>query len=239
MFSILATVELQKIINKKEINIPLYFLIIINVLFVSNITILLEPDIKFNLILILSYLILVSFISFIFSLFQKNNKSIEFIGAVVFSFIYISFGFSSLYLIRELFDQGLELLLTILFSIWICDSAAYFTGKYFGKNKLWERISPKKTWEGAIGGFIASIITFFAFFKIFELELEVFYVLLIGLFIGVFGQVGDLFESKLKRDVQIKDSSNMFPGHGGVLDRFDSLIFVSPFILIILILIKF
>lgn len=125
-------------------------------------------------------------------------------------------------------------LVSVLITIWICDSAAYFIGKKFGKNKLFERISPKKTWEGAIAGFVFAIISFFLVMKIFIPAFPLIHSLVLGAIIGIVGQFGDLAESQLKRDVKIKDSSAIIPGHGGFLDRFDSILFVMPVVYIYL-----
>ncbi len=126
------------------------------------------------------------------------------------------------------------LLLSVFLAVWICDSAAYFIGKAIGKHKLMERVSPKKTWEGAIAGFVFAIITFIVctFFLIKGLPLI--HAVVCGAIVGTAGQVGDLAESLLKRDAGVKDSSNLLPGHGGALDRFDSIIFVMPLVYIYL-----
>jgi len=130
--------------------------------------------------------------------------------------------------------EGAALVLTLFIAVWTCDTVAYFTGKWIGKRKLFERISPKKTWEGAIGGGIASVVVFatvsYFLMPLFPIE----HAVACGAIIGSFGQVGDLAESLLKRDATIKDSSHIIPGHGGVLDRFDSMLFASPLILIYL-----
>ena len=117
---------------------------------------------------------------------------------------------------------------TVFSSLWICDSAAYFAGKAFGKHKLAERISPNKTLEGAVAGFIAAVVLFPLAKWLFLPYLSVGESLVCGVIVGVFGQVGDLVESMMKRDSGIKDSSTLIPGHGGMLDRFDSLILVAP-----------
>lgn len=113
--------------------------------------------------------------------------------------------------------------------VWTNDVMAYFTGRAIGKHKLFERISPKKTWEGFFGGFIFSIgaailISWYLFF------LTTIDWIIIAIIISVFGTLGDLVESMLKRSLQVKDSSNILPGHGGFLDRFDATLIAAPFV---------
>lgn len=114
---------------------------------------------------------------------------------------------------------------------------AYFGGKFFGKHKLSE-ISPKKTWEGSITGFIFTVITSYLFYFFSDGKITLTDSIVIGFIIGVFSQIGDLFESLFKRKLDVKDSSHIIPGHGGVLDRFDSLIFVAPLLFLYLELTK-
>lgn len=127
------------------------------------------------------------------------------------------------------------LLLSVFVTVWICDTAAYFIGKAVGKHKLLERVSPKKTWEGAVAGFIFAVASFVgcSFFLLPSLPLV--HAVLLGVIIGTAGQVGDLAESQLKRDANVKDSSNLLPGHGGALDRFDSILFAMPLVFIYMI----
>jgi phosphatidate cytidylyltransferase len=113
-------------------------------------------------------------------------------------------------------------------SIWICDTAAYFGGLSMGKHRLFLRVSPKKSWEGAVWGFAGAVATMVLFQYTLLPYLAFHQAIIMGVIIGIFGQVGDLIESLLKRDADVKDSSGLLPGHGGVLDRFDSLIYVSP-----------
>lgn len=130
--------------------------------------------------------------------------------------------------------NGAIIVLTILSGIWICDSAAYFGGKALGKHKLMESVSPKKTWEGAISGLLFGMIAMAIAIPLLFPNLTIVDGIMIGAIVGIVGQLGDLFESHIKRACGIKDSSQIIPGHGGLLDRFDSLIVVAPTVLIYL-----
>ena len=137
-------------------------------------------------------------------------------------------GFSDIFVHSVTYVWGGLTIISVLVSIWMCDTAAYFGGKAMGKHKLFPRVSPHKTWEGTMWGFVAAVGTMIVAQKFFLPYLELHQAVMIGTIIGSFGQVGDLVESLMKRDAGVKDSSTIIPGHGGVLDRFDSLLFVSP-----------
>lgn len=126
------------------------------------------------------------------------------------------------------FDNWIFLLIGLLLLNFMVDTAAFFTGKKFGKHKLWESVSPKKTVEGALGGVFFSVLATSYFWKTYVDEVTPFTVLFFTL-VACSSQVGDLVQSKLKRQFEIKDSSSLIPGHGGVYDRVDSLLFVAPF----------
>jgi len=155
---------------------------------------------------------------------------------------YISFFLSTLLILRLHFSEwvngaaaqipyaGGRYLIMLLGTIWLCDTAAYSAGSKLGRRKLAPQISPNKTVEGALAGFVTSLISFVALGRIFLPELSLAMALASGAIVGVFGQLGDLVESRFKRDAGVKDTSSILPGHGGLLDRFDSLIFVSPFL---------
>jgi len=118
--------------------------------------------------------------------------------------------------------------LALFIAVWVCDSAAYFAGRAFGRHKLFERVSPNKTWEGAVAGFVGAIAAFLLMKFLVLPYLTWTQSLVCGTIVGVVGQLGDLAESQLKRDAGVKDSSTLIPGHGGILDRFDSIVAVSP-----------
>lgn len=130
-------------------------------------------------------------------------------------------------------DGASPIVLVGLILIWVNDSFAYLTGMAIGKHKLFERISPKKTWEGFAGGVIATLIAAWFFFSMVSFESRLQWIILAGL-ISVASVVGDFVESMFKRSAGVKDSGNMIPGHGGVLDRIDSILFVFPIVFIYL-----
>jgi len=134
----------------------------------------------------------------------------------------------------QMYRWGGFTVLSIFGSIWVCDSAAYFAGRAFGRHKLFPRVSPNKTWEGALVGCVGAVLAFALFQRLLLPYLSIRDALVCGALIGVFGQIGDLAESLLKRDAGVKDSSTLIPGHGGVLDRFDSLLFVAPLLFVYL-----
>ena len=121
---------------------------------------------------------------------------------------------------------------------WANDSVAYFVGTNLGRHKLWPRLSPKKTWEGTVGGWIGAAATggLLIWFTPLGDDVPVLFGVVVGLFCGVLGLFGDLSISMLKRQAGVKDSGVFFPGHGGMLDRLDSLLFVLPFVYQVLLL---
>ena len=149
--------------------------------------------------------------------------------------VYIIIGMTSIQVLRNS-QNGLLAVIPVFLSAWITDIFAYFTGKIFGKHKLCEAISPKKTVEGSIGGVIFCILSLIVysiiFFKISSIETFIF-ISFVGVLLSASAQLGDLVMSLIKRQYGIKDFGKLFPGHGGVLDRFDSIIAVAPLLMIV------
>lgn len=178
----------------------------------------------------LAFIIGVNVIYFLYKYSGDREENMRLFNGLLgnlFAYLYVGIALINLVKIRSL-ESGFELLFFMFIVIWATDSFAYFSGVKFGKNKLAPLISPKKTIEGSVGGVLSALIlSYFAnnHFHIFESDFKL---LTIVLLVSIISQVGDLFESSLKRIYQIKDSGNILPGHGGILDRFDSTIFVAP-----------
>lgn len=166
-------------------------------------------------------------------LFQKNIDSQSKYLNYLFLIGYISIPFITLLKI-PLIDNKYEprVIIGIFILIWTNDTFAYLTGKSFGKNKLFERISPKKTIEGFLGGILFTIIASLVISYYFSFYNSIIWISS-AIFVSLFGTIGDLVESKFKRQANVKDSGKIMPGHGGILDRLDSIIFVAPFLYLI------
>mgnify|MGYP001202615601 CR=1 FL=1 len=169
------------------------------------------------------------FLAFIYELFQKSEQPFVRIAILVLGVIYIGVPFSMVDLVA--FSSGTFQAGTIfglLLLTWSNDTMAYLVGSRFGKTHLLPRISPKKTWEGSIGGAVGTLLLAFLLGNWIPLYHWVDWPVL-ALIVVVFGSIGDLVESMLKRSLGVKDSGKLLPGHGGLLDRFDAFIFLMPF----------
>ncbi|MEH6942142.1 phosphatidate cytidylyltransferase [Bacillus sp. JJ722] len=156
---------------------------------------------------------------------SKNRFTFDDVGFIIISVLYVGVGF---YYINATRDEGLFYIFFVLFTLWATDSGAYFVGRAIGKNKLWPEISPNKTIEGAVGGIGAALIIALIFSFATDMDASLLKLLVNAIVIAIFGQLGDLVQSAFKRHYGVKDAGNLLPGHGGVLDRTDSWIFVFP-----------
>ncbi len=171
-------------------------------------------------------------------IFRKNmSASLVNIAITVLGIMYVGWLGSHFILLRELPASrggdallGAQLIFFAALLTWATDTAAYLFGVTFGRHKLIERISPKKTIEGALGGLLGAAAVGWFCTTTFIPFLTPLSGILLGLFVGIMAQLGDLVESMIKRDVGIKDTAELIPGHGGILDRFDSLLFTVPFL---------
>jgi phosphatidate cytidylyltransferase len=169
-------------------------------------------------------------LTLIAELFRKKEKPFINIGLTYLGVLYVAAPFAMLNLLG--FMQGTysgNLILGIVLLIWASDTGAYFSGKALGRTKLFERISPGKTWEGWIGGTLLSLAVAYGL-SLYLPNLNLVHWLGVAALVSVFGVLGDLSESMLKRSLGVKDSGRLLPGHGGILDRFDSLLMVVPFV---------
>jgi phosphatidate cytidylyltransferase len=187
-------------------------------------------DVNFNGYIYISVLSL--FVPLIIQLFKRTGENSQ-VGNFYLAFFYIVISFVLLTKIPFLIDYNTSydpmLLVGLFIIVWTNDTFAYLVGKSIGKHKLMERISPKKTIEGFVGGLIFALVAAFLLYKYTGLlALENWLVL--GVITVVFGTIGDLVESKFKREAGVKDSGSFIPGHGGILDRLDSVIFAAPFV---------
>jgi phosphatidate cytidylyltransferase len=159
---------------------------------------------------------------------EPMQTSIQRAALVALGIVYCAGLIPYLAVLRSRPDDGLGLCLMALFCTWASDTGAYFVGRAVGRHKLYPKVSPGKTVEGGIGGLLTAVAMAFAIRGVLHLDLPAGHTALLGAVSAAFGAVGDLCESMLKRSVGAKDSSKLIPGHGGVLDRFDGVMFAVP-----------
>ena len=176
----------------------------------------------------------------------EAHRRVEDIAVTCFGVLYVGWLSAHLVLLRELpwragthYEDGMRYVLLAFLLTWSCDTGAYAVGRLFGRHRPWARISPRKSLEGSIGGLVCATLAGLLARAWFAPFLSVPAALTLGALVGVFAQVGDLVESLLKRDARHGDSSDLIPGHGGILDRFDSLYFGAPVTFYFLTLIVF
>ncbi len=181
-------------------------------------------------IIIISILLLMSW-----EMFRKKPHVMENVASTFFAALFIGVAMSYFILLQQLGFEGQGghmggyAVLTVFVGVWSCDSLAYFIGSAWGKHKIFPRVSPNKSWEGSMAGLIGSFIALALIVRAGWLPgLDYTDAFVLGLITGVAGQLGDFAQSLVKRDVGLKDSSNLLPGHGGAWDRLDSILFAAP-----------
>lgn len=179
--------------------------------------------------------IIMIFITFLIELYRTSENPFINIAYTLLGISYIVIPFAMLfhlgfYAINSFTNEyNFQIILGFFIILWTNDTGAYLAGRFFGKHKLFERISPKKTWEGSFGGGLLTLAAAYIL-SLFFTNLDLTNWIVISILVAIFGGLGDLVESMLKRSLNIKDSGNILPGHGGILDRFDSLLISIPFI---------
>jgi len=249
IISSLALYEFNSMVKLKELK-PFFWInliTLISVLIFTFYVMMIDfSSIRYYLVtksasILLSYFILYFIIIFISTLFSRRQNPILSFSVTIGTLFYVLLPFVSLIILRLYnfgsinYKNSWQLILSYFFTIWICDTFAYFVGKKWGNHKIAPAISPKKSWEGGIAGLMGAIISFIAFSNLFYLDIGLVNSLFLGTIIGIFGQIGDFLESSFKRDVQLKDSSKLLGQHGGILDRFDSIISTAPIVLLYII----
>lgn len=182
----------------------------------------------------LSFGIVAVLLLYIAALFRKTTHPIQDVAYSLFGLIYAAIPFiffMSLGFVEDTYNAYIPLGFLII--LWTNDTGAYLAGRSMGRHKLFERISPNKTWEGFVGGVILAVIAGFILSHYFGF-LPLWSWVCMALIVGIFGTLGDLVESMLKRNVGVKDSGNLLPGHGGLLDRFDGLLIAAPLVYLFL-----
>lgn len=174
-------------------------------------------------------LFLLLLITVIYYVISFPKVSFSGLSATLFSSVYVGYCFSFIFLLRNMENGFFFLLLAFLLS-WATDVGGYVSGRMWGKHKLAEMLSPNKTREGAVGALVLSVLTAVVAFMFSSVPASIFKVAILGLLAGFIGQIGDLTASAMKRQAGIKDFGSILPGHGGVLDRFDSFLLIAPLV---------
>lgn len=234
IWGLLAAFEFYRLVTTSKVSPLTYFGLVCVLLFIvgrnPDVLSTLEPHFDIDLItpLLLTSAAVLSFVW----LLARRQKEGAFAGWAwtMAGILYIGWLLSYLVSLRGL-EDGRNWIFLALFTTFASDTAAFFTGRALGRHALAPNISPGKTWEGAVGGVLGAILVSLFFILPTPLSLSLYLnwgqAILLGLLVSVFGQIGDLTESLLKRNVGVKDSGTLIPGHGGVLDRVDSIVFAG------------
>ena len=237
-FGLISSYEFNKLVNQKGLGFYIIFILIFGYFSITEyyLNSILDSNSFFNdlkdTLLILSIFVSIFLVRDLFSsrdlpnFLKKKYINFTFYISSSFVFIYLIANFNGFY------DPSIILGCFIL--IWVNDSFAYIVGKNFGKQKLFYSVSPHKTIEGFLGGLFFCCISASVVSRYVNESMDTSYWLIIAIIVSVFGTLGDLIESKFKRESNVKDSGNIIPGHGGMLDRLDSVIFASPYIYLFL-----
>ncbi len=231
VIGVLAQLEFYKLVGSISDNLPLTFYGTFCGVVMHVLTFFIEKgDLAYQYYYVLSPLLTLIFFIKLYK--SKDEKPFKNIAYTFLGIIYVALPFTLLtvlaYIKNDTYDPNI--VLGCLFLLWASDSGAYFAGTKFGKTKLFERVSPKKSWEGSIGGMMAAMLVATIISKYYT-NYSAFHWYAIGVIIVVAGTYGDLVESLFKRSINIKDSADTIPGHGGFLDRFDGLLLSIPFII--------
>lgn len=238
IFGIICIAEFNKLVNQKGVISYIIFTLLYIIFAYWHLVLDTNEGFK-EAIQILHVLTIFVLLFLIKDLFSERTLPLFITNRYINTTFYLSSAFIFIILIADYYENfNPNILLGAFVLVWINDSFAYLIGKNFGKQKLFSSISPKKTVEGFLGGLLFSCISSYFIAK-YTHTLDFTNWLILGIIISVFGTLGDLIESKYKRQAGVKDSGVIMPGHGGLLDRLDSIIFAAPFIYLFLRIIKY
>ncbi|AXH98731.1 phosphatidate cytidylyltransferase [Sporosarcina sp. PTS2304] len=223
----IATIGLYELLRMRNMSIFtvggfLSWCMLVVILLPSQWTQQVESSLRLEKLELLYVLIL---LLLIYTVVVKNRSTFEDIAFSAMCALYVGIGF---YYLIETRLFGLEYIGYALLIIWSTDSGAYFVGRKLGKRKLWPEISPNKTIEGFVGGIVCAVVLSLVYNMFYPIANSYMMFIIITVVASIVGQMGDLVESALKRYYNVKDSGTLLPGHGGIMDRFDSLLFVLP-----------
>ena len=226
LVSVLALYEFLVLGRRKGYDIPVVLCLLVALFIMAAFV--LEP-VSVEIGVFIALLVIPG--SYVFGM-KNIDEALPSSAVAVLATLYVGMLGGSLIRLRNDFETGPQLVAFLLFVVWLGDAGAYYVGKSLGKHKLSPRISPKKTVEGLAGGIVASAVAATVIHFVFLPELPLLHAMVIGPILAVAGVIGDLAESMWKRSAAVKDSGTLIPGHGGFLDRFDSILFTAPILYI-------
>jgi phosphatidate cytidylyltransferase len=233
LFSCLAIYEYRSLIRQQGNNLSVFFFIVALAIYFLLSYIPLWNAVSLPIIMLI--IVALFFLFFMMELFRKQENPFQNIAYSLLGIIWIIIPFSLINQFPYMLNEGKYALLALFIFVWLYDTLAYCVGTLFGKHRLMERVSPKKSWEGTIGSAVLTIgLAFFAPKLFTMLPFSALEWMGFAAIVVVIGTLGDLVESLFKRQIGVKDSGNILPGHGGILDRFDSVLLIVPFILLYL-----
>ncbi len=233
IFTCIGLVEYRLMVSENGVALStMFYVLALSTYFLLSVGLLLWP---FSVVVTATLCLCVMF--FLSALFRKDDEVFRYVGYAVSGVIWIAVPMALINIFPRLSvgDAGKWLLLAFFVLVWANDTLAYCVGSLMGRHPFFPRISPKKTWEGTLGGAILTVLLSLLFPHLFPmLALHTAQWVGFACVICVFGTLGDLVESMLKRQASVKDSGNLLPGHGGILDRFDSTLMAIPWVLLYL-----
>lgn len=235
VFALLALYEFYRLTIEKQFPISYIGLLLGLMVYLLSASLFLK-DFQIPVPTNLSWLFLAPYLLILLGLNNSKKNSFKETAMLIMGLVYVIAPMALLlgtYFLDKT-KQGIPLVLGIFILFWVNDTGAYLVGKKFGKNLLLPAISPKKTWEGFVGGLLFCVLSAY-FISRFNFTIDLKDWIIVSVLVGIFGLLGDLAESQLKRNANVKDSGNIMPGHGGILDRFDGFLIAVPILYIYLV----